>query len=80
MEIKKHVILYFVHFLRYPRYLHYSIVFSIGILFVLTTGPFFSARGQNFLPPQNQQNQQNMLDRPDCILRGLCPGLLRGLS
>ena len=51
MEIKKHVILYFMHFLRYPRYLHYLIVFSIGILFVLTTGPFVPARGRNFLSP-----------------------------
>jgi hypothetical protein len=53
MEIKKHVIPYFVHFLRYPRYLHFLIVYRIGTLFVLTTGPFFPARGQNFLPPQN---------------------------
>ena len=66
MEIKKQVILYFVHFLRYQRFLHYSIVFSIGILFVLITGPFFSAGGQNFLPPQNQHNQ---LDRPDRLER-----------
>ncbi len=65
MEIKKHLILYFVRFPHYPRYLHYSIVFSIGILFVLTTGPFFSARGQNFIPPQNQQNQPEWLERPN---------------
>ena len=58
MEIKKHVILYFA------RFLHYSIVFSIGILGVLTAGPFSSARGQNFLPPQNQPNQ---LDRPEWL-------------
>ena len=64
MEIKKHMILYSVRFLHNPRYLHYSIGFSIGILFVLTTGPFFSARGQNSLPPQNQPKQQEWLERP----------------
>ncbi len=68
MEIKKHVILYFVRFLHYPHYLHYSIVFSMGILAVLTAGPFFSARGQNFIPPQNRPNQQGSqehLERPN---------------
>jgi len=59
--MKKHVILYFVHFVRYP---HYMIVLTIGILFVLTAGQFFPVRGQNFLPPQNRHNQ---LDRQEYL-------------
>ena len=61
--MKKHVILYFLHF---P---HFLIVFSIGILGVLTAGPFSSARGQNFLPPQNQLDRPEWLERQEYLER-----------